>query len=152
MAKRWQPWRDLRGREHLVVGFHHRAEVAGGAVYGRRADGRAAIVLAPSLDRVQRRVALGHELVHDERGILSDDATPATMQREEETVRRVAARRFVPLDELLEFVTRRSEVEPVDARLVAVEFDVTNEVASEALRQLNEQLLARELRRVARPS
>lgn len=73
-----------------------------------------------------------HELVHDERRVLSPD--PAVMAREEAIVRRVAAARLVPPAELEGWITRRIEVEPVTVACVAEAADVTVEVASEALR------------------
>ena len=126
--------------------FDEIADDVGGALYGHR-DDRAAIVLSPGLDQVERRCALAHELVHDERRITSPAATDATMQLEEERVRRVAAARLVPAGELYELVVARATVEPITADVVAAEFDVTSAVAAEALRQLQERLLAGELHR-----
>lgn len=145
-SRRWHPWRELRDRPHITLAFDQIADRFGGGLYGRRGD-QAAVVISPELDRAGRRCALGHELLHDERGVLAPDATAATMQIEERAVRREAARRLVPLDELERFVTTRATVDMVTAELVADEFDVTITVASEAIRQLQAQLLERELRR-----
>ena len=58
------------------------------------------------------------------------DATAATMQREEAIVRRQAAVRLVPLDELADVALALGGV---DAQVVAEEFDVTTVVAAEAM-------------------
>lgn len=55
------------------------------------------------------------------------------MEREEAIVRRETAVRLVPLGSLRRWVAARAEVEPITPHLVADEFDVTVEVASEAL-------------------
>lgn len=122
----------------------------GGAIYGRLGD-RAAIIISPGLDQTERRCALAHELVHDERGVTTPGATAATMELEEERVRRESARRLVPLEELLELVTARADVEAVTAAMVAAEFDVTVPVAAEAIRQLQAILLEKEMLRSRRP-
>lgn len=93
------------------------------------------IVLDSTLDRVERRCTLMHELVHFERGIGWPDATEATMVREEAKVRREVAARLVPAGELADLVRCRHP-EPVSARMVAEEFDVTEQVAAEAMRML----------------
>lgn len=124
------PWRELRRRAHLRLRWWW-------------FDGRPSalwsgddIYLDPRLDQTERRCALMHELVHEERGIGFPDATAATMQREEETVRRETAVRLVPLDDLAAFVRARSEIDPVTARCVADEYEVTIAVALEAMRAL----------------
>lgn len=109
------------------------------------------VVLDPRLSRVERRCALMHELVHDERRIGWPFATAATMEKEEATVRKETALRLVPAEELHRLVFR-SDVEPVTAMLVAAEFDVTSQVAHHALRWLNAALLEAELRASARAS
>lgn len=148
--RRWHPWRALRERAHIELRFDPAAEATGGAVYGLVGE-RAAIVIDPGLDQVERRCALAHELVHDERRITSPAATDATMELEEERVRRATATRLVPLVELYELVRARAAVEGVTAAVVAEEFDVTERVAAEALRQLQALLLTEELLRSPRP-
>lgn len=148
--RRWHPWTALGERPHISIRFDESVDVAGGAIYGRL-GARAAIIISPALDQTERRCALGHELVHDERGVTTPGATDATMELEEERVRRETARRLVPLDELLELVEARVDVEPVTAQLVAGEFNVTLAVAAEALRQLQALLLEDELLRSRRP-
>jgi hypothetical protein len=91
-------------------------------------------VLDVGLDRRARRCVLAHELVHAERGIGHGPATAATMQREEEAVRREVARRLVPPGHLVAFVAARSELGGgVSAHDVAEEFDVEPDVAAKAL-------------------
>ena len=144
MVSRWNPWRALRDRDHIRLGFDEVAEDAGGAAYGHRGE-RAVIVLSPGLGRRERSARLAHELVHDERRITSPAATDATMQREEAKVRRLVAVRLVPLDELAELAGGR--VDPVMAWEVADHFDVPEHIAWEALRALQAELLEAELRR-----
>jgi hypothetical protein len=90
-------------------------------------------VLDASLDRTARRCVLAHELVHAERGIGHPAASAATMEREEEAVRREVARRLVPPDLLRRFVAARGDLGGVTAGEVAEEFDVEREVAAKAL-------------------
>lgn len=147
MSRRWHPWRDLRGRPHITFTIDAiAADAGGGSFYGRIGD-QAAIVVAPDLSPEDRKAALAHELVHDERRITYPSATAATMQREEAIVRRITAERLVPLDELEELVAARVEVEPVTVAMVAEEFAVGESVAAEAIRHLQARLLERELRR-----
>lgn len=129
----WNPWRALRGREHLdfrLAPLPHDL----GAVYWPRGR-RAAIIIDPSLTRAERNVALAHELVHDERGGGCDGSwMPAGWQvivaRDEGAVQREVARRLVPPAELAEFVSRRmdSDLETTPAE-VAEEFDTTWQLA-----------------------
>jgi hypothetical protein len=90
-------------------------------------------VLDATLDRRARRCVLGHELVHAERGIGHPAATAATMEREEEAVRREVARRLVPPGLLRRFVAGRVDLGGVTVDEVADEFDVEPEVAAKAL-------------------
>lgn len=132
MGRAW-PWRELRDREHIELRFDPIADLTGGAVYGRLGD-QAVILLSPSLDQIERRCALAHELVHDELGVVTPPATEGTMQRIEQMARRRAAEWLLPADDLTAWVRARAEIEPVTAELVAREFDVTPVVAAEALR------------------
>lgn len=144
MSLRWNPWRALRERDHIRLGFDEVADDVGGGAYGHLGQ-RAVIVLSPSLNRRERSAQLAHELVHDERRVTSPAATEATMQREEATVRRLVALRLVPLDELTHYAADRPD--PVMAWEVADHFDVPEHVAWEALRALQTRLLEEELRR-----
>jgi hypothetical protein len=80
---------------------------------------------------------LAHELIHAERGIGHPVATRATMEREEEIVRRETARRLVPTALLEAFLRARLDPaaapEGVTADDVAEEFDVEPAVAAKAL-------------------
>src|SRR3954453_10260337 len=95
---RWNPWRELRTRRHIV--FARRALPDGlRGVYGRRGD-RVAIVVDIELDPDERNAVLAHELVHDERGGGIDAAYmppgwDAVVAREEDLVEREVARRLV---------------------------------------------------------
>lgn len=135
-SQRWQPWRELALRTDVAFRLDPLADLAGGAFYGRSGPW-AVIVVSPSLDPVAQRCALGHELIHHERGITSPPASDATMVHEEVLVRREVARRLVPIEELTAYVDIEHP-EGVTAEMVAEEFEVTLAVANEALRQLLE--------------
>lgn len=148
--ERWNPWRDLRERADVELHFDRLADRAGGGIYVRLGD-RRAIFLSPSLGRRERSASLAHELVHDERQITAPDACEATMEREEHIVRAVVAQRMVPLDELAGLVAVRGEIGPMMAWEIADHFDVTEEVAVEAVRQLQAKMLEAEVRRETAP-
>lgn len=138
---RWNPWRDLRGREWIQLSFDDIAELGGGGIYARDNEG-VVIVLSPRLTPEERKVVLAHELVHDERGapVTAPDAPAAwapIARREEFRVHRIVAGRLVPVDELRVVVDRHLELEGfITAEQVADEFGVTPAVAAEALRLL----------------
>ncbi len=125
---RENPWRTLKEQ-------HPKLEVSFDALpAGTEAEWHGdQVVLAARLNRTQRRCALMHELVHVERQVGWPDATAATMQREEAIVRRETAGRLVPAGELAAFVAERGTVEPICAQMVAEEFDVTVDIATEAM-------------------
>lgn len=133
---RWNPWRELRARTHIVFARRRLPDGLLG-VHGRRGD-RVAIVVDVDLDPVERNAVLAHELVHDERGGGIDapympPGWDAVVAREEHLVEREVARRLVPLDELRAFVERRRELgEPVTVGDVVEEFDVPVWVAVRA--------------------
>lgn len=144
MAERWNPWRALSERPHITLARNEIAKLGGGALYGRRGD-EAAIVLDPGLTRSERRAALAHELVHDERGggVEHDPTLPPSMtafvRRDEEWVDRIVADRLVPLDELEEIVDRCMDLGgTVDVVDIAEQFDVPEHVAERQLRRLTE--------------
>lgn len=138
------PWRILRSRSHLTLRWKRLPEGMGGVW------SEGTITLDPRLGRVALRCALMHELVHDERRIGWPFATEATMEHEEAQVRRITARRLVPLDELEAMKIARDGIDYVTARTVAEEFDVTETVAALACRLLDQALLDRELARASR--
>lgn len=131
-TQRWNPWAALRARPHLRLAFAYLDDCT--ALIEDDGRGRL-VVLDARLDRRERRVALGHELIHDERSFLYDDGTPdAIIAKEEAAVDRILATRLVPPAELDEYVARCATIEQsVVATEVADEFDVTVEVADLAL-------------------
>jgi hypothetical protein len=138
--ERWNPWRDLRAREHIVF---RRARLDGRAVGLYIEDGtRTEIVLDDRLLRRERLCVLAHELVHDERGgavsyVGQPDAWQAVARREELRIDREVARRLVPRAQLARWVGARLDADlPVTAEDVAEEFDVARWVALEALKML----------------
>jgi hypothetical protein len=138
---RENPWRTLRARPGVLLEWR----VLPDGMRGIWEPGK--ITLDPRLSRVERRCTLMHELVHDERRIGWPWATAATMEREEAQVRDETADRLVPAVELAAHVDATMTVEPVTAQLVAVEFDVTPQVAGLALRRLQRWLIEGELGR-----
>ena len=138
----WDPWRELRRRDHIVFAMDRVAKIGGGAIYARR-GAAAAIVIDPDLPRRERRAALAHELVHDERGGIADwrDSHAlwgAVVGREEREVEAIVARRLVPPDALEAWVGARLTVGPVLLRDVSDEFDVPDRVARVAIERLAE--------------
>jgi Zn-dependent peptidase ImmA (M78 family) len=126
----WNPWQALRELSHIELWFG-RLEGDQRGLWQRDAEGEL-IVLDERLTRRERRCVLAHELIHAERGIGHGAATAATMEREEEVVRREVARRLVPLGLLATFVAA-SEPSPVTLQQIADEFDVDADVARKAV-------------------
>lgn len=135
MERGWNPWRALRARADIELVWADLPDGTRGAA--TRQGERVEIILDVALDRRQRRATLAHELVHLERGVMGPVATPATMELEEERVRRETARRLVPLDRLARCPMVRSG-EGVTAGQVAECWDVPEEVATCALRLLSD--------------
>lgn len=124
----WAVWRALRARRHITLEWADLSDADG--LYELDDEGRATITLAAQLSRRQRRAALAHELVHDERRIVFDDETPMGIVRKEEAlVEAEAVRRLVPLGDLADLVFAR-EVVTIDD--IVEEFDVPHEVAERA--------------------
>jgi hypothetical protein len=104
--------------------------------------GWAAILLDRRLSQTERRCALAHELVHDERGGgVATAGMPESWRpvaaREESIVDNEVARRLVPLDQLRLAVDDLAELGMGSTALdVALAFDVTPAVAERALRML----------------
>jgi hypothetical protein len=136
------PWAELRRREHIVFALEPLPHSTGGAIYARWPDGEALVVIDPALGRRERRAALAHELIHDERGGGADSAgIPASWRavvaRDEHQVDDEVARRLVPLDQLRAFVDRCLDFAVgVDVVEVAEAFDVPESVAERALQLL----------------
>lgn len=100
----YHPWRDARLREHLTIRF---VDYLPAGVRGRiRGD---VVEVNRHMLGDERRCTIAHELVHDERRIFPDD--PVLRAREELAVERIAARRLVALDQLVDVLcwTRRTE-------------------------------------------
>lgn len=136
----WEPWRELRGRAHIVFALEALPDAID-AIYWPRSN-RAAIVIDSRLGRRQRRAALAHELIHDERGGGADqpdmpDSWHAVVARDEQTVDREVAARLVPTGELRLLVDDLAELgHPVEVWEIAEAFDVPDDVARLALRML----------------
>jgi hypothetical protein len=130
MRRGWNPWSALRDRDHIRFVLDPVAEVGGGGLYARHGD-CAAIVIHPELHRIDRRAALAHELIHDERGIVPTEAPQWIVSREEHLVHLEVARRLVPLDQLADFV--EAHAGPLTVADVADEFDVPPDVARRAI-------------------
>ena len=90
----YHPWRDARDREHLNITFERLADGRRGCLRGDR------ITINTGDDQAQRRSTLAHELVHDERRVFPVDRV--LRAREELTVERIAARRLIQLDALVD--------------------------------------------------
>jgi hypothetical protein len=91
---RWNPWRALRGRPWLLLRWATLDRAAGLLV--DHGDHRA-IVLDPRLGRRARSAVLTHELVHDERSLFYDAATPLPLvAKEVAAVEGETCRRLVP--------------------------------------------------------
>ena len=134
MGRRWNPWRVLRDRTHLVLEWVELDGCAG--QIEDRGDHRV-IQLDYRLNQVDRNATLCHELVHDERSLFYDDSTPdALIEKEEHAVNHIVAGRLLPKEELAAFVEVLAELEPVTAEAVALEFDVPVRVAQRALARL----------------
>lgn len=90
----YHPWRDARNREHLTITFERMADGRRGCLRGDR------IAINTADDQAQRRCTLAHELVHDERRVFPVDRV--LRAREELTVERIAARRLIQLEALVD--------------------------------------------------
>lgn len=136
-------WSELASRAHIVFRLDPRLpDAAGGAAYWPRGD-RAALIVDKRLGQRERKAAVAHELVHDERGgACQGDGMPAiwgaVVAREEHHVEREVARWLVPLDELVAFIERHTSAEELGVTVweVAEAFDVPDYVAERALREL----------------
>lgn len=138
--RRWNPWRELRDREHIRFRLARLPEDLDGVYWPR--GGRAAVIIGDHLPRRERAAALAHELVHDERGGgctangMPPDWAPV-VAREEARVERLVAERLVPTEELEDYIAVRLILgEPVEPHDVAEHFDVAESVVLTALRHL----------------
>jgi Zn-dependent peptidase ImmA (M78 family) len=106
----YDPWHDLRSREHLTLAFSRLP--LGQALYFHDVPG---IVLDERLSRVERRCALAHELAHLDLGHLEQAAqcglqeTARIARRMEVHADQLASRRLVPVERLAEVAVCYSE-------------------------------------------
>ena len=132
----WSPWRALREREHIELQWRDLPRGTAG-YWAPLRGGYAVIVLASWLGRRARRCTLAHELVHDERGLVTTGMPEALAAKEEHAVEREVARRLVPRDELMAMIVRAVDLgEGVTVHDVAEAFDVDEPTARRALADL----------------
>ncbi len=100
--ERYHPWRQLRDH-HPDVSVTCRYVLPGNL---KGAWTRHGIYLHRDLDQAGRRSTLAHELVHKERGSLCRRTINSRMSaaelREEQAVDEIAARRLIPIDDLVD--------------------------------------------------
>ena len=129
----WRPWRALRERPDIDFRLADFPDGPVRALFVRCGD-RKLILIDRRLSPVDRLAALAHELVHIERGGISDCFDVCL---EERRVDSIVASRLVPVTELAQLVQLLAELEGgVTAEMVADEFEVPIAVARRALRQL----------------
>lgn len=127
---RWSVRRALLARERCTLVDSDELPDGVNAMCTRTPDGAEWIVVRPRLDRAAWREAVGHEVVHLERGPLIDSLArhpsastwAAVVAREEEAVHREVARRLIPAAELADWLRGRDGVTAAD---IAGEFEVT---------------------------
>lgn len=90
----YHPWRELRRRTHLTLTLMDLPDDQRGCLRGDRVE-----INIEDL-QAQRRCTLAHELVHDERRVFPVE--PVLRAREEESVERIAARRLIELEQLVD--------------------------------------------------
>lgn len=137
----YDPWVAVDRRSDVILAMTPVAAIMGGAFTARR-DGRTVIAIDPALGDGERRAALTHELVHDERGGLHDapDAPAlwsAVVCREERAVEHEVARRLAPSD-AVRLLARELAASNggVTARELAAELELPERLARLALEQL----------------
>lgn len=137
----WDPWAAAEGRLHVQLVWRKLPEETGGAAVVRQ-EGVAVVFLDPRLSGPERRVALAHELIHDERGGGAwhpdqVDTWGAVVAAEECRVDVEVARRLVPVTELLEAAEAAWDFgHQVTAAELAAEYEVPRATAEQAMRLL----------------
>jgi hypothetical protein len=134
-AGRWSVRRALLARDRCTLVNSDRLPAGVNAMCTRAGDGTEMIIVRPGLDRSTWREAVGHELVHLERGPLIDTLArhpsagtwAAVVAREEEAVHREVACRLIPADQLVDWLRGRDGVTAAD---IAGEFEVPVSVAA----------------------
>ncbi|QDF16213.1 helix-turn-helix DNA binding domain protein [Gordonia phage Malachai] len=99
----YHPWREARKRSHLWIELVELPDDHRGCIRGDR------VIIGVDDPQSTRRCTLTHELVHDERRIFPTDRV--LRAREELRVERIAARRLIALERLVDALvwTRRTE-------------------------------------------
>jgi hypothetical protein len=116
---RYNPWKHLGDTyPHVIVCTAYELEPGvRGLVRGER------IWLSSTLDRVERRCTLAHEIVHLERGVVLEARDSVQTQEEERIVDTIAANRLIDKELLTEL--RAAMVPTAD---IAKALDVTERV------------------------
>ncbi len=98
MSGDWHPWRHIAKHfPHVIVCTSYELDRGvRGLVKGNR------IWICRTLDQAERRTTLSHEIVHLERGIVRHPPGSRYTLREEKVVDRIAAKRLIPLDRLID--------------------------------------------------
>lgn len=148
----WDPWGELVWRPHLTLVWRPLPESTGGAAIVRF-GGAAVVYLDPRLEAEDRRAALAHELVHDERGYqptLGTRSWRAVVAAEERRVDDEVARRLVPLHKLLEAAEAAEDFgHHVTAAELAADHEVPVYVAEQACALLHRGLHLEDGRQVS---
>lgn len=130
----WNPWRELRTRQHITLEWRFLHHTRG--LWIPHPDGTTTIILDARLSRRERRCTLTHELIHDERGIAYTATTPAALvQTEERAVHLETVRRLIPPTRLEQLINQMTP-EPVTVLDIADEFDVDPRTARAASARL----------------
>lgn len=134
MSRSYCPWTHLASLPHITFGV---TRLPHGSGWWLPEDN--AIVLDDRLTRVERRVVLGHELVHAERGdnncaLLSPDGGRLA-RRQETNADHVSGSRLATVAEIADALI----LYPIDPELVARELDITVNLLRLRLHSLSEQ-------------
>lgn len=99
----YHPWREAQRRTHLTINLVELPDDHRGCIRGNE------VTICVDDPQASRRCTLAHELVHDERRVFP--VSPVLRAREEITVERIAARRLIALDRLVDALawSRRTE-------------------------------------------
>lgn len=138
----FNPTTVIDRRDDLDLIYEPLPASTGGGLYIRYGDQSAVIVVDPDIIGAARTAALTHELVHHERDGgahgRGHERFRIDRNREETQVRRIAADRLVPLISLRRFCQSQAELgNAVGPLEVAVEYEVTLQVARQAIDNLN---------------
>jgi hypothetical protein len=135
----WDPWATLRGSAGILFDLVDLEPGEGDAFYWPLTSGEAVIGVGRHLDEVGRRAALGHELIHHERGggracAGMPRTWEAVVVRDENAVEAELARRMVPVAHLAALLEACEDMgHAPDLWEVAEEFGVPESVAARAI-------------------